>query len=89
MAVDPSEKFRENVRKQLNETLIFKQGLNEEQIDRIVELQISKHYLYEQMREASIAFKDSELVTLAEQVTDMELLLQVAWNLKPDETHHR
>ena len=88
MAVDNME-FRETVRSQLNKTLIIKQDLSSEQIERIIELQISKHYIYKQMQEASISSENGKLKELAGQATDIELSLQTAWNFKQDVTYHR
>lgn len=81
--------FRLSVRNQLNETLIIKQDLSAEQIERIIELQISKHYIYKQMQEASIACENGLLKELAGQATEVELSLQTAWNFKQDTAYHR
>ena len=89
MAAEASKEFRATVRSQLSETLIIRQDLTTEQIDRIVELQISKHYLHKQMQEASISCQNELLRELAQQATDIDFMLQTAWNFKQDETHHR
>ena len=69
----------------LNKYLIEKQGLSNEDVEKIKKLHIFKHLIFEKMLDCP----EEELALYNEYVVACEYALQRAWKFPEDENYHR
>ena len=83
---------KKEIRESLNKNLIKIQKLNNSQISVIVDLHFSKEQILEEMELNSKLqhnYNPSKLKELANQITEIEFMLQTAWGFPQDKALHR
>lgn len=81
------ETQKERIKDSLNPALIKQQGLIEEEVDLVVDIHVRLEQLFAEMKATPVSEKE-KLRKMAQEVTEIDFSLQVAWKFPRNERFH-